>query len=1176
MHQPSARTCWLAGDEIERSGCRSAEVIRTEERFGSHSLQPAPSSRNTTPSTLSPTSVINVPSNLSSPLQTATTIPQFPLQVSSGGSEPVERSGNSLNESEERRPMEISSKDDTPADLLDVLLSSKKTNENEAIFVQDSGQTESLDLSRISVPGKDSKDSPKTDLLNPFETADQKGRELLSFMTALAASGSLFGRPTPPPAPLLSGSNLLDETAFTRSLGQEGVERSDSSAATAPPPPPAQRKCHICSDEIPDSMPEYMKHLTLTHLMPAPMALITSFTVYRGVDGLESNSDILKSPQTAVARGDFSCVTSSALSCPMPVPPALLNPDAISGVSAGCDLSNLLNNTSFSVPLPSFWPNFNIPGDLPRRSFDHKIKDRAREPPELCSLLPTSLDSLKASFSTDPLGRLEQRRIPAFPLGAKNMFGLGFNSLCEHLPASLMPRQSPETAFPLQPTTVIHSASGLQETSGDCSSVRNWDEAAMGAAAEPNFKRPRLETSGLDPFHNPNQLSSPSGPVHPPPCLPAFPPGFMYRPLSSLLERGTAAVPTNPNFPKPSAKVSKTGTSTHSDQSPSATTTRGSGLTATVSSTSGPTTSGRRNASSMEEGGNGQPTAIVHNTLRKTKSDMKVIHRYFVQVKNDTREIHEMPPEDLSNYIQDFILTAKKKDGHEYEPESLKAFVHSLERHLKYHNYPHSVLKDPAFASARLVLSQRLNELRALSQANGGSTVHSGRSAAHGRNSTSAADECSPFKAAFLSEKYRSGGDGGGLGIGKLVKPHLLMQNGLLGFSNPQAILNSVWLIVRTQLNIVGTQKHRSLTWGQFQLVTNGNSQELLRFTSRSNPPDVRYCQGHGGPLSGRLFNSSGSGLTGSTSGRRQPLPFNCVEAFHYYIRLRPLDCSGPDDPLYLCPDPAWERGGPWFRSTAAGAQLISRIPRLLGLKPAREVNQPPKRPEAEMQLTPTDGTSEGEPLLSSLFLPSNIISSYRNSSTASKSLPAKSSLLAEYGNGLLIPPTGTYSNPLKLIKSEADEHPADTVPTPGFTFSSFGSEREDRFPTVFSTQGSVFPPPNFGSLSLFAAAAAAAAAAASSTKTDAPADIEPIGGEGGSVPSIGSRRTPVKDPTKSPYDCQIRSEEPDPADPVATLSSPGAPVAASAEDRPTSSEGGNGVDLRQQPTPPPFSLTSP
>ena len=49
---------------------------------------------------------------------------------------------------------------------------------------------------------------------------------------------------------------------------------------------------------------------------------------------------------------------------------------------------------------------------------------------------------------------------------------------------------------------------------------------------------------------------------------------------------------------------------------------------------------------------NSAPPGIVHNTLRKTKSDMKVIHRYLVQVKNDTREIHEIPPQDLCGYVQ--------------------------------------------------------------------------------------------------------------------------------------------------------------------------------------------------------------------------------------------------------------------------------------------------------------------------------------------------------------------------------------------------------------------------------------------------------------------------------------------------------------------------------------------
>ena len=59
---------------------------------------------------------------------------------------------------------------------------------------------------------------------------------------------------------------------------------------------------------------------------------------------------------------------------------------------------------------------------------------------------------------------------------------------------------------------------------------------------------------------------------------------------------------------------------------------------------------GEENSTSVPA--NSAPPGIVHNTLRKTKSDMKVIHRYLVQVKNDTREIHEIPPQDLCGYIQ--------------------------------------------------------------------------------------------------------------------------------------------------------------------------------------------------------------------------------------------------------------------------------------------------------------------------------------------------------------------------------------------------------------------------------------------------------------------------------------------------------------------------------------------
>ncbi|VDL14469.1 unnamed protein product [Hymenolepis diminuta] len=475
-----------------------------------------------------------------------------------------------------------------------------------------------------------------------------------------------------------------------------------------------------------------------------------------------------------------------------------------------------------------------------------------------------------------PFGQLEglpqQNPPPPFPLGSKNLFSLNFD---------------------LPPLPLL-------EQNGD-STQRN------PTTSEPDFKRSRMETPLSmegNPFFPRFQPNSAGGGVQTPSSLcsrgaqqpSSLPPGFLPR-------MGFPSMPPiAQQSPQPLSKASS--------------------LKGT------PENRSRQGDESSGSGANtGAAPGIVHNTLRKTKSDMKVIHRYLVQVKNDTREIHEIPPQDLCNYIQDFIVTAKKKDGHEYEPESLKAFVHSLERHLKYHNYPHSVLKDPEFAPARLVLSQRLNELRALSQANGSTNAH--RSQMEG-------GKCGDFG---FSDSH----DGN-----KIVNFNTLLQTGLLGPSNPQALLNSIWLIVRTQFNVVGTQKHRALTWGQFQCVTNANSQDLLRFTSRSGSQEVRFCHGHGGPMGVRVFDGH-EGSNSNSNSKRQTLPFDCVEIFNFYARLRPAECRGPDEPLYLCPDPSWERGGPWFKPIVAGSQLLSRIPRLLGMKPPRDPVPPSQLPPSQL-----------------------------------------------------------------------------------------------------------------------------------------------------------------------------------------------------------------------------------
>ncbi|VDP99600.1 unnamed protein product, partial [Trichobilharzia regenti] len=251
----------------------------------------------------------------------------------------------------------------------------------------------------------------------------------------------------------------------------------------------------------------------------------------------------------------------------------------------------------------------------------------------------------------------------------------------------------------------------------------------------------------------------------------------------------------------------------------------------------------------------------------------------------------------------------------------MKAFVHSLERHLKHHDYSHSVLKGNAFAGTRAVLNQRLNELRALSRSgvptNGvyGSTITGGNK----RTSGSGDDITMNGRPTSYSRKNNSNTNG--------FTSADLLQAGVLGTENPQAILNSLWLMNRTQFNIGGTQRHRNLVWGQFQLVTDENGIKVIKFTPLFESSEVRYCRGYGGTRGGAANHdpmAKAQPLSCTGSAKRQPLPFNCVELFEIYANLRPLEARGVSEPFYLCPDPT-------------GSQLLSRIPRLLGLKPSKE-----------------------------------------------------------------------------------------------------------------------------------------------------------------------------------------------------------------------------------------------
>ena len=100
------------------------------------------------------------------------------------------------------------------------------------------------------------------------------------------------------------------------------------------------------------------------------------------------------------------------------------------------------------------------------------------------------------------------------------------------------------------------------------------------------------------------------------------------------------------------------------------------------------------------------------STKKKTLQNVAVLQQ-FLASKNEERKLEEIPPEELNEYLSEFIITVRTKDKQEeYEPSSLRGFIASFERYLKKKNYGHSIIKDLQFEKTRKALSSKQKDLK--------------------------------------------------------------------------------------------------------------------------------------------------------------------------------------------------------------------------------------------------------------------------------------------------------------------------------------------------------------------------------------------------------------------------------------------------------------------------------
>ena len=92
---------------------------------------------------------------------------------------------------------------------------------------------------------------------------------------------------------------------------------------------------------------------------------------------------------------------------------------------------------------------------------------------------------------------------------------------------------------------------------------------------------------------------------------------------------------------------------------------------------------------------------------------MRRFHGY-LNGKGEIRKAHEIAFGELDTHIANFIISIKKEDGKNYEPDTLTSYHRSIDRYLRDVGYQYSILNSIEFTLSRRILQAKRKELKSL------------------------------------------------------------------------------------------------------------------------------------------------------------------------------------------------------------------------------------------------------------------------------------------------------------------------------------------------------------------------------------------------------------------------------------------------------------------------------
>jgi len=258
------------------------------------------------------------------------------------------------------------------------------------------------------------------------------------------------------------------------------------------------------------------------------------------------------------------------------------------------------------------------------------------------------------------------------------------------------------------------------------------------------------------------------------------------------------------------------------------------------------------------------------NTAQKTKRDVRLLER-FLKTKDEDRKIEDIPAAELNEFISEFIISVRTKNGNEYEPTSLRSLMASFERHLTKQGYSASIIND------LVLVNPSKNSLR--SKENGISRPEA--------------------SVALTSEEIK-----------------ILYEKGLLGMCSPEALLNTLWLNNTLHFGLRGCKEHRDMCWGDGKLHKTANGVEYLEFNERETKTRTGSDYSNVRAVPPKMF------ATDETE--RDP-----VAVYNFFARKRPEEMNQDDAPFYLAvnnlkADSLARKS--WFKSGTVGVNKLNGL----------------------------------------------------------------------------------------------------------------------------------------------------------------------------------------------------------------------------------------------------------